>query len=398
MLWGTALLTGLVGLYVIVTQCPATCQLSQEDTETLMELHNSYRGQVVPSATYMRKVKWDEKLKILAEGYAVKCMWEPNPDLELLNMGENLFVSNEPLDLNMTMEKWFLEHLDYDYNNNSCQEDRMCGHYTQMVWADSHSVGCAAHRCDTIEGLSFEKVNFLVCNYYPKDKFKDEKPYEQGEWCSKCPDNVPQCDQNLCVPYAPESSDEPDVEEPDAPDPSDKPDVEEPDALEPSEEPDVEKETTESSTPHRELVYEGDETGTEPGDEEDEEETGTEPGDEEETGTQPGDEEDEEETGTQPGDEEDDKETGTQPGDEEETGTEPGDEEDEEETGTHPGDEEETGMEPGDEEEEEEWEGEERAAEREKERTRNQPPANAGKITTPLLLVTSLMALLSVGL
>uniref|UniRef100_A0A8C7I1N1 SCP domain-containing protein n=1 Tax=Oncorhynchus kisutch TaxID=8019 RepID=A0A8C7I1N1_ONCKI len=198
MLWGTALLTGLVGLYVIVTQCPATCQLSQEDTETLMELHNSYRGQVVPSATYMRKVKWDEKLKILAEGYAVKCMWEPNPDLELLNMGENLFVSNEPLDLNMTMEKWFLEHLDYDYNNNSCQEDRMCGHYTQMVWADSHSVGCAAHRCDTIEGLSFEKVNFLVCNYYPKDKFKDEKPYEEGEWCSKCPDNVPQCDQNLC--------------------------------------------------------------------------------------------------------------------------------------------------------------------------------------------------------
>jgi hypothetical protein len=59
-------------------------------------------------------------------------MWEPNPDLELLNTGENLFVSNEPLDLNMTMEKWFLEHLDYDYNNNSCQEDRMCGHYTQV--------------------------------------------------------------------------------------------------------------------------------------------------------------------------------------------------------------------------------------------------------------------------
>ncbi|XP_035617909.1 peptidase inhibitor 16-like [Oncorhynchus keta] len=322
MLWRTALLTGLVGLYVIVTQCPATCQLSQEDTETLMELHNSYRGQVVPSATDMRKVKWDEKLKILAEGYAVKCMWEPNPDLELLNTGENLFVSNEPLDLNMTMEKWFMEHLDYDYNNNSCQEDRMCGHYTQMVWADSHSVGCAAHRCDTIEGLSFEKVNFLVCNYYPTGKSKDEKPYEEGEWCSKCPDNVPRCDQNLCVPDAPEPSEEPDVEEPDALEPSEEPDVEEPDALEPSEEPDVEKETTESFTPHTA-------TATEPGYEEEGDETGTEPGDEEE---------------------------------------------------------------------EEEWEGEERAAEREKERTRNQPPANAGRITTPLLLVTSLMALLSVGL
>eukprot|EP00063_Salmo_salar_P015167 XP_013990002.1 PREDICTED: peptidase inhibitor 16 [Salmo salar] len=349
MLRGTALWAGLMGLYVIVTQCPAACQLSQEDAETLMELHNSYRGQVVPSATYMRKVKWDEKLKILAEGYAVKCVLEQNPDLELLNTGENLFVSNEPLDLNMTMENWFLEHLDYDYNNNSCQDDRMCGHYTQMVWADSHSVGCAAHRCDTIEGLSFEKVTFLVCNYYPKGKFKDGKPYEEGEWCSRCPDNVPRCDQNLCVPDAPEPSEEPDVEEPDAPEPSEEPDVEEPDAPEPSEEPDVEepdapdpseepdveKDTTESSTPH---------TGT-----------ATEPGYEEE-------------------------------GDE--TGTEPGDEEEEEETGT----------EAGDEEEKEEWEGEERAAEREKERTRNQPPANAGRITTPLLLVTSLLALLSLGL
>lgn len=62
----------------------------------------------------------------------MKCVLEQNPDLELLNTGENLFVSNEPLDLNMTMENWFLEHLDYDYNNNSCQDDRMCGHYTQV--------------------------------------------------------------------------------------------------------------------------------------------------------------------------------------------------------------------------------------------------------------------------
>lgn len=76
--------------------------------------------------------KWDEKLKIIAEGYAVKCIWEHNPDLEELNMGENLFVSNGLFDPNIAMEKWFLEHLDYDYNNNSCQDDRMCGHYTQV--------------------------------------------------------------------------------------------------------------------------------------------------------------------------------------------------------------------------------------------------------------------------
>lgn len=56
MLRGTLLWAGLVGFYVIVTLCPASCQLSEEDTETLVELHNSYRGQVEPNSTYMRKL------------------------------------------------------------------------------------------------------------------------------------------------------------------------------------------------------------------------------------------------------------------------------------------------------------------------------------------------------
>ncbi|CAB1329693.1 unnamed protein product, partial [Coregonus sp. 'balchen'] len=230
MLRRTALWAGLVGLYVIVTLCPASCQLSEEDTETLVELHNSYRGQVVPNATYMRKVKWDEKLKIVAEGYAVKCTWEHNPDLEELNTGENLFVSNGPFDPNIAMEKWFLEHLDYDYNNNSCQDDKI-------------------------------------------GNFNDEKPYEEGERCSKCPDNLPRCDQNLCVP----------------------------DASEPSEEPDTEKETTDSSPPGTDEPSTATSTATATKDTElestqpdhssapkptmaDRDETGTEPGDEEEEG------------------------------------------------------------------------------------------------------------------
>lgn len=50
--------------------------------------------------------KWDPNLKVLAEGYAAKCIWSHNPDLD--EIGENLFVSNEPLDLREALEKWFL--------------------------------------------------------------------------------------------------------------------------------------------------------------------------------------------------------------------------------------------------------------------------------------------------
>lgn len=43
---------------------------------------------------------------MLAEGYAAKCVWNHNPDLE--DTGENLFAMTGPMDLRGGMEKWFL--------------------------------------------------------------------------------------------------------------------------------------------------------------------------------------------------------------------------------------------------------------------------------------------------
>ncbi|XP_056155657.1 peptidase inhibitor 16-like [Lampris incognitus] len=171
--------------------------LNEEQEELIVELHNYYRGQVSPSASAMLPLKWDSNLKVVAEGYAAKCDWNHNPNLE--DTGENLFASTGPLDLRMALEKWFLEHLHYDYDNNSCPEDEMCGHYTQMVWADTHRVGCALHLCDTMEGLDFEDASFLVCNYYPAGNYEGEKPYVEGDMCSRCPENMQKCENNLCV-------------------------------------------------------------------------------------------------------------------------------------------------------------------------------------------------------
>ncbi|KAF3696360.1 Peptidase inhibitor 16 [Channa argus] len=171
--------------------------LSEEQEELLVELHNHYRGQVSPSAAAMMPLKWDPGLKLIAEGYAAKCIWNHNPDLE--DTGENLYVGTGSLDLAVALEKWFLEHLDYDFQNNSCDEDKMCGHYTQMVWADTHKVGCAFHLCSSMEGLDWERVSFLVCNYYPAGNYEGERPYVEGDWCFRCPENLQKCENNLCV-------------------------------------------------------------------------------------------------------------------------------------------------------------------------------------------------------
>ncbi|KAK1898533.1 Peptidase inhibitor 16, partial [Dissostichus eleginoides] len=169
--------------------------LNEEQEELLVELHNHYRGQVSPSASAMMPLfecleseslaipswqnqflikhvlvqKWDANLKVIAEGYAAKCVWNHNPELK--ETGENLFAGTGPLDIREALEKWFL---------------------------DTHRVGCAFHFCNNMEGLDWERVSYLVCNYYPTGNYEEERPYVEGEWCSRCPENLQKCENNLC--------------------------------------------------------------------------------------------------------------------------------------------------------------------------------------------------------
>ncbi|XP_016347484.1 peptidase inhibitor 16-like [Sinocyclocheilus anshuiensis] len=193
--WNVALQSA--ELWVILSL--AAGQLTEQEKSTIIDLHNELRSKVQPSATFMQKVVWDEALRVVAEAYAAKCIWDHNPQLEELSIGENLFVGTGPFNATKALLDWFGEHVDYDFETNNCPEDKMCGHYTQMVWADSNRIGCAIHSCDTLEGLDFKKATLLVCDYYPTGNFEGQKPYESGKPCSKCPDNLSLCEDDMCV-------------------------------------------------------------------------------------------------------------------------------------------------------------------------------------------------------
>uniref|UniRef100_A0A9J7YH45 SCP domain-containing protein n=2 Tax=Cyprinus carpio TaxID=7962 RepID=A0A9J7YH45_CYPCA len=193
--WNVALRSA--GLWVILSL--AAGQLTEQEKSTIIDMHNELRSKVQPSAAFMQKVVWDETLRVVAEAYAAKCIWDHNPQLEELSLGENLFVNTGPFNATKALLNWFQEHVDYDFETNNCPEDKMCGHYTQMVWADSNRIGCATHFCDTLEGLGFKKATLLVCDYYPTGNYEGRKPYESGAPCSKCPDKLSLCEDNICV-------------------------------------------------------------------------------------------------------------------------------------------------------------------------------------------------------
>jgi pathogenesis-related protein 1 len=69
------------------------------------------------------------------------------------------------------VDSWGSEKADYDYANNSCAPGKMCGHYTQMVWRTTATVGCARAVCED----NLQQV--WVCQYQPAGNWVDNRPY-----------------------------------------------------------------------------------------------------------------------------------------------------------------------------------------------------------------------------
>ncbi|TRZ01150.1 hypothetical protein DNTS_017553 [Danionella cerebrum] len=185
------------GLFVLLSL--AVPQITEQQMGSIVNLHNILRSRVQPPAAFMKKMVWDESLRIVAEAYAAKCIWEHNPELDNLDLGENLFVSTGMINVSQGVQGWFDEYKNYDYNTTFCEENKMCGHYTQLVWADTSRIGCATHKCDTLKNLNFRKATILVCDYYPPGNYEGEQPYTTGMPCSKCPEHLPVCEDHLCV-------------------------------------------------------------------------------------------------------------------------------------------------------------------------------------------------------
>jgi pathogenesis-related protein 1 len=65
---------------------------------------------------------------------------------------------------------WVAEKQWYDHDSNTCAAGQVCGHYTQVVWCDSTTIGCTHPVCN-YGGV------FITCNYNPPGNFVGQSPY-----------------------------------------------------------------------------------------------------------------------------------------------------------------------------------------------------------------------------
>ncbi|XP_054845138.1 glioma pathogenesis-related protein 1-like [Eublepharis macularius] len=175
----------------------------QQFIQECVKTHNYFRSRVNPSASNMQRMTWDPALAKTAKAWAKKCHFDHNIYLKtpgkvhptFTPVGENIWTGSLNLfSVKAAIQNWHDEVSYYSFESRACT--KVCGHYTQVVWATSYKVGCAVQFCQRVSGFQrlYNGAHF-VCNYGPAGNYP-VKPYETGRPCSEC--NGEKCVDNLC--------------------------------------------------------------------------------------------------------------------------------------------------------------------------------------------------------
>lgn len=84
--------------------------------------------------------------------------------------GENLYWSRgRQRTAAEVVDSWADERRDYDLRRFRCRSGAVCGHWTQIIWADTQEVGCGVARCPGQQEV-------WVCNYAPPGNWVGRPP------------------------------------------------------------------------------------------------------------------------------------------------------------------------------------------------------------------------------
>lgn len=152
------------------------------DPAAFITAHNQWRAKVGVT----EQLSYSPALAVSAQAWADNLkqtnhcqMRHSKPDGKY---GENIFWGSalnwsdgrkelQKVSPQQVVDSWGSEQKDYDYANNSCTPGRMCGHFTQMVWRETTTVGCAMAVCEDTE------TQVWVCQYQPAGNRVGKQPY-----------------------------------------------------------------------------------------------------------------------------------------------------------------------------------------------------------------------------
>lgn len=184
-----------------------------EYRDTVWLGQNGLRNRVAEkhNVSNMRLFEWNHELAAMAKYWLMQCRkYQRDPCTDLNRdkslsytlVGQNVaFLSSKYLPQHfyqMMIRKWYIEKWTMNSSHLIVADKKVWFHhfnnYTQIVWAITWRLGCAAGRYD--DGYA------LVCNYHAISHDENEEAWHLGETCSSCPSLLPLCSlyfRNLCT-------------------------------------------------------------------------------------------------------------------------------------------------------------------------------------------------------
>ncbi len=109
-------------------------------------------------------LRWNNTLQLKSQQWADKCTFQHQNQTTLRfddKYGENLFGAwgtGRKKVLAVAPRYWYKEMKNYNYSNPGFS--MKTGHFTQLVWKNTKSVGCGVKLCS-------DGMRIVVCRYYP---------------------------------------------------------------------------------------------------------------------------------------------------------------------------------------------------------------------------------------
>ncbi|KAF5357372.1 hypothetical protein D9758_005861 [Tetrapyrgos nigripes] len=131
-----------------------TRNASPAEQARYLQLHNTLRAQYKAP-----NLIWNDTLATYAQNYVNKCTWAHSGG----PYGENLAAGyGNGYNINAAFQSWANENSTYNYNTNNPTPS----HFTQVVWASTQQLGCAAATCN-LAIFNGALDLYIVCEYYP---------------------------------------------------------------------------------------------------------------------------------------------------------------------------------------------------------------------------------------
>jgi len=147
----------------------STSSLAQERTDALAS-HNNERKLLYTNGDLV----WSNTVELSAQNYANTLAQNGTFTHSNNSYGENLYASSSSATLKNGVDSWISEKSAYSYASNSCVNNRVCGHYTQVIWKNTTEVGCAKAIYQTGQ---YQGWTVVVCQYNSAGNYIGQKPY-----------------------------------------------------------------------------------------------------------------------------------------------------------------------------------------------------------------------------